>query len=48
MATIGKTNNLKFVPEGNAQKPGIITPKTSVIAKKTDTLSNGSSDPNHD
>ena len=47
MATIGKKNNLKFVPEGNASKPGIITPKTNVIAKKTDTLSKGSSDPSH-
>ncbi len=47
MATIGKQNNLKFVPEGNTQKPGIITPKTDIIAKKTDALSNESSDPSH-
>lgn len=48
MATIGNKNNLKFVPEGNAPKPGIITPKTNVIAKKTDNLSNKSLDPSHD
>ncbi|SDH76020.1 hypothetical protein [Desulfosporosinus hippei] len=47
MATLGKENNLKFVPEGNAQKPRILTPKTNVIAKKTDILNNDSSDPSH-
>ena len=48
MATIGKKSNLKFVPQGNAPKPGIITPKTDVIAQKTDKLSNESTDPSHD
>ena len=40
MATIGKKGDLKFVPEGNTQKQGIITPKTDVIAKKTDASNN--------
>jgi hypothetical protein len=47
MATLGKGNNLKFVPEGNTQKPGIMTPKNDEIAEKTDALSNESSDPSH-
>jgi hypothetical protein len=47
MATIGSKNDLKFVPEGNTPKPGNITPKTNVIAKKTDKLSNESLDPSH-
>lgn len=47
MATTGKKNDLKFVSEGNAPKPGIITPKTNVMANKTDPSSSGSSDPSH-
>lgn len=47
MATLGQSNNLKFVPQGNSSKQGIITPKTKVIAEKTDVLSNESSSPSH-
>lgn len=48
MATLGKSNDPKFIPRGNAPKPGIITPKSKVIAEKTDILSNGNADPSHD
>ena len=48
MATLGKRNNINFVPQGNAPKPGIITPKSEVIAEKTDTRASGSADPSHD
>lgn len=47
MATLGKGNNIKFVPQGNTPKPGIITPKSEVIAEKTDILTNESSTPSH-
>lgn len=48
MATLGKSNNTNFLPRGNAPKPGIITPKTKVIAEKTDIPTNGNADPSHD
>ncbi len=35
MATLGKGNNTNFLPRGNTPKPGIITPKSKVIAEKT-------------
>lgn len=40
MATLDKSNNTKFVPPGNTPKPGIITPKSKVIAEKTDITTN--------
>jgi len=36
MATLGKSNNTNFLPRGNTPKPGIISPKSKVIAEKTD------------
>lgn len=48
MATLGESNNTKFLPQGNTPKPGIITPKSKVIAQKTDILTNENSDPSHD
>ncbi|MDR3543967.1 MAG: hypothetical protein P4L69_23880 [Desulfosporosinus sp.] len=48
MATLGKSNDPKFIPRGNASKPGIITPKSKVIAEKTDILTNENADPTHD
>ena len=48
MATLGKSNNTDFIPRGNALKPGIITPKSKVIAEKTDIQDDGSADPSHD
>ncbi len=47
MATLGKSNNINFLPRGNTPKPGIITPKSKVIAEKTDALTNEGSDPSH-
>ncbi|MDA8228681.1 MAG: hypothetical protein M0T74_13490 [Desulfitobacterium hafniense] len=48
MAIIGKSNDTKFLPRGNTPKPGIITPKSKVIAEKTDITSNNNADPSHD
>ena len=48
MATLGKSNDPKFIPQGNTPKPGIITPKTKAIANKTDIPSSGNADPSHD
>ena len=48
MATLGKSKNKKFIPRGNAPKPGIITPKTNIIAIKTDIRTTGNEDPTHD
>jgi hypothetical protein len=48
MATLGKGNDSKFIPRGNASKLGIITPKSKVIAEKTDIPSNGNEGPSHD
>jgi hypothetical protein len=48
MATLGKSNNTNFLPRGNTPKPGIITPKSKVIAEKTDIPTNENADPSHD
>ena len=48
MATLGKSGNTNFLPQGNTPKPGIITPKSKVIGKKTDILTNENTDPSHD
>ena len=47
MATLGKGNNTNFLPLGNTPKPGIITPKSKVIAQKTDVPTNENADPSH-
>ncbi len=47
MATLGKGNNTNFLPRGNTSKPGIITPKTKVIAEMTDIQTNENTDPSH-
>ncbi|SHI99753.1 hypothetical protein [Desulfosporosinus lacus] len=47
MATLGKGNNTNYLPQGNTPKPGIITPKSKVIAEKTDVPTNGNTDPSH-
>ncbi len=47
MGTLGKSNNTNFLPLGNTPKPGIITPKSKVIAEKTDISTNENTDPNH-
>lgn len=47
MATLGESNNPKFMPQGNTPKPGIITPKTKIIARRTDTPTTGNEDPSH-
>lgn len=48
MATLGKSNNTNFIPRGNTPKPGMITPKSEVIAEKTNTPTSGNTDPSHD
>ncbi|WP_172408344.1 hypothetical protein [Desulfosporosinus sp. FKA] len=48
MATLGKSNNTDFLPKENSPKSGIITPKTKVIAQKTDIPTNENTDPSHD
>lgn len=48
MATLGKGNDRKFLPLGNTPKPGIITPKSNVIANKLDIPTNENTDPSHD
>ena len=47
MATLGKSNNTNFLPKGNTPKLGIITPKSKVIAEKTDIPTNENTDPSH-
>ena len=47
MATLAKSNNTNFLPRGNTLKPGIITPKSKVIAEKTDIPTNENADPSH-
>jgi len=48
MATLGKGKNTNFLPLGNTPKPGIMTPKSKVIAEKTDIPTNENADPSHD
>ncbi|AFM40938.1 hypothetical protein Desaci_1961 [Desulfosporosinus acidiphilus SJ4] len=48
MATLGKSNNTNFLPKKNTPQPGIITPKTKGISKKTDIPTNENTDPSHD
>lgn len=54
MATLGKDNKSNFLPRGNTSKPGIVSPKSEVIAKKIGDIPNNSlfnsnaADPSHD
>ena len=53
MATLNNKiqTNTNFLPPGNTPKPGIITPKSKVIAEKTDiptSFANENADPSHD
>lgn len=49
MATLGKSNNRNFIPPGNTPTPEIITPKSGIIAEKTDVQRKGNTtDPSHD
>lgn len=47
MATLGKSNSTNYLPKGNTPKPGIISPKTKVIAEKTDLPTNENTNPSH-
>lgn len=47
MATLGRNINTKILPKGNTPKPGIITPKSELIAEKTDIPNRDSADPSH-